>query len=373
MRWFQGLIEENGVLYGNCSAGGENNTGTLFAFDLADNSFSVLHAFAADHNPWQWIGNIAYHDGKLYGAIPYTDEYDAGILYAYDLTTSTYEALHAVDGSVEGEYPYAILAHEDLLYVISYENENGQGGFVWTYDPEDETTNVLAELDYQLHGSYPAGSNPIIADEVMYFTTDSDGEYGYGAVLALDLVDNSLDVVLSHGPEYGGIDYYQGTNLIAVDFCEFANYEVTFSVEMLIAHPANAMYEWVNCNDPETVLATTQNYEPLSTGEYKVYIVNGNCVYESDCIEVTVSDVGFNTNEQNTFSMYPNPATTVVHLAGLEIGSVVDVIDFAGRTVETRNTHTSEMKINTSAYAQGVYFIKVSNANGVVSKKLIKH
>jgi hypothetical protein len=141
---------------------------------------------------------------------------------------------------------------------------------------------------------------------------------------------------------------------------------------MLIAHPANAMYEWVNCDDPETVLATTQNYEPLSTGEYKVYIVNGNCVYESECIEVTVSGVGLNANEQNTFSMYPNPATTVVNLSGLEIGSVVDVVDFAGRMVEKRTAQTSEMKINTSAYAQGVYFIKVSNAQGVISKKLIK-
>lgn len=373
MRWFQGLIEENGILYGNCSAGGANNEGALFAFDLADNSFSLLHAFATGYNPWQWIGNIAYLDGKLYGAIPYTAEYDAGILYAYDLTTSAFEALHAVEVSVEGEYPFAILAHEDLVYVISYEDENGEGGVIWAYDPADETIDVLASLDYAIHGSSPASMNPIIADEVMYFTTDTDGEFGYGAVLALDLADNSLNVVFSHGPQYGGLYYYQGTNLIAVDFCEFANYDVTLSMGVLTASPAGATYEWVNCDAPETVLATTQTFTPESTGDYKVTITNGNCVVETDCIEVTVSDVGLNANEQNAFSMYPNPATTTVNLSGLESGSVVTVIDFAGRTVETRTAQTSEMKINTSAYAQGVYFIKVSNANGVVSKKLIKH
>jgi uncharacterized repeat protein (TIGR03803 family) len=371
MRWFQALIEDNGVLYGNCSAGGANNEGALFAFDLADNSFSLLHAFATGYNPWQWIGNIAYLDGKLYGAIPYTDEYDAGILYAYDLTSSTFEALHAVDGSVEGEYPFSILAHEDLVYVMSYEDENGQGGFVWAYDPADETIEVLASLDYAIHGSYP-GSNPIIANDVMYFATDSDGEFGYGAVLALDLADNSLDVVLSHGPQYGGIYYYQGTNLIAVDFCEFANYDVTLSMGTLTAYPVGATYAWVNCDAPGTVVATTQSFTPESSGDYKVTITNGNCVVETDCIEVTVSGVGLNANEQNTLNIYPNPATTLVNLAGLEIGSVVDVIDFAGRTVETRTAQTSEMKINTSSYAQGVYFIKVSNAQGVISKKLIK-
>jgi hypothetical protein len=167
------------------------------------------------------------------------------------------------------------------------------------------------------------------------------------------------------------MDYSMGVNLIALDFCEIDNYEVTLSSGVLTAHPSGASFEWVNCNDTQTILANTQNFTPTETGEYQVYVSNGDCSFESECIPVTVSGANLNSEEQTSFSMHPNPAKEQVTISGLESTNTITVIDLMGRIVESLVATDTSIKINTSRYASGVYHIEVRGLTGISSQKLI--
>jgi hypothetical protein len=370
-RWFQSLIEVDDVLYGNCAGGGTDQAGAIFSYDLSDNTFSVLYEYTEDYNPWQWAGNIIYHDGSLYGVQPFSEIVNTGVLYKYDLAQAAFSVLHAVVPTDDGVYPCVLEISGEIIYVVSSEDENGEGGVVWSYDLSDDSVNVLATLDRDIHGSY-AYQNPIVFEGKLYFQTRNHGQYNRGAVVAMDLDDNTLSVILDHGPTYGGIDYYSGTNLIAIDYCEFETYDVTLSNGVLNVDANNATYAWVNCNDESVVLATTQSFTPTVSGDYKVFVTNGDCEFESNCVQVSVSGVGLSSEEQVLFVLYPNPTHESVTLTGLAAESTITIVDVMGRTVETIRTSQETLTINTSNYAQGLYFVEVSSVKGSSAQRLIK-
>jgi predicted esterase len=70
--------------------------------------------------------------------------------------------------------------------------------------------------------------------------------------------------------------------------------------------------------------------------------------------------------------MYPNPAQNevAISLEGLPIEKVV-FADVNGRIVQQVNPMESYMNIDISKMTQGVYFVKVITANGILTRKLI--
>ena len=83
-----------------------------------------------------------------------------------------------------------------------------------------------------------------------------------------------------------------------------------------------------------------------------------------DDVTITAGGVGVIENENTTFTIYPNPATTSIKVTG-EGNAVISNI--LGQTV-TSSTVNGAAEINVSNLESGVYFI---NMNGV-SKKFIK-
>jgi len=85
--------------------------------------------------------------------------------------------------------------------------------------------------------------------------------------------------------------------------------------------------------------------------------------------EAAVSDF-FASN----FSMYPNPASDVVHLGSASTTiSEVAVTDVNGRTVQSAQFNAlSEVSVNLGGLQSGMYFLKVKSAKGTGSAKIIK-
>lgn len=93
-----------------------------------------------------------------------------------------------------------------------------------------------------------------------------------------------------------------------------------------------------------------------------------------------VSVVGLNDIENNisSFDVYPNPvkdiATLDINLNSSSVGTV-QVIDMLGRNVIDLGTKSmkagqNSIQLNTSKLNNGMYFIKVTTDNGVISKKI---
>ena len=76
------------------------------------------------------------------------------------------------------------------------------------------------------------------------------------------------------------------------------------------------------------------------------------------------------------FSMYPNPATSVLNIStknGIALENV-QILDINGRVVNQTNTTASEnVQINISNLNSGVYFVKIQSELGVGTSKFIKN
>jgi subtilisin-like proprotein convertase family protein len=74
--------------------------------------------------------------------------------------------------------------------------------------------------------------------------------------------------------------------------------------------------------------------------------------------------------KNNEISIYPNPTKGMVRIQATA-NATVEIINIAGKTIKTINTTTQNTEINLNQEPRGIYFVKVTTAKGVFTKKLI--
>lgn len=77
------------------------------------------------------------------------------------------------------------------------------------------------------------------------------------------------------------------------------------------------------------------------------------------------------TLTENTLLVYPNPASEMVTISNLQIGSTLSITDITGKVVYNSFIDFEKTTINTSNYVNGVYILRVSNNGIVATKKLV--
>ncbi|HPS70976.1 MAG TPA: T9SS type A sorting domain-containing protein [Bacteroidales bacterium] len=92
----------------------------------------------------------------------------------------------------------------------------------------------------------------------------------------------------------------------------------------------------------------------LSTGTYYI-----------DNFKLIMDDVAVNESN-NSFKIYPNPATTLLTIIGNDIQKI-EVYNLVGQKIYTGTENT----INTETFAPGTYFVKVTTSKGVLTKKAV--
>lgn len=104
--------------------------------------------------------------------------------------------------------------------------------------------------------------------------------------------------------------------------------------------------------------ADQQDYTPTQDGEYEVLVTNSDGCSGSALINVNFTDVS--TSENISFQLYPNPANEMILIqANKNVEGIITITDSRGAIVYTQTIVDSEnlMEINTSEFADGMYFI----------------
>ncbi len=84
---------------------------------------------------------------------------------------------------------------------------------------------------------------------------------------------------------------------------------------------------------------------------------------------VTLSTSNFNQN--NKFSLSPNPTQNILTITTQEKIKTITIIDILGR--KTNITHFENNKIDVSNLQNGVYFLEIATENGLQTQKFIKN
>ncbi len=97
-------------------------------------------------------------------------------------------------------------------------------------------------------------------------------------------------------------------------------------------------------------------------GSYEVFVTLAQST-DAECLTIGISDLG-----TSTISVHPNPTEGALTLEGVRSGTVIEVMDVAGKRVATFAATTDHPTIDLSALTSGVYTLRMANASLKVVK-----
>ncbi len=83
------------------------------------------------------------------------------------------------------------------------------------------------------------------------------------------------------------------------------------------------------------------------------------------------SVLGVSETNKKIFHVYPNPAKDFLNLDNLSKNATVKITDATGKLIYTSVSKDSNLKINTSNFANGIYFIEVNDNGKTTAQKFI--
>lgn len=90
-----------------------------------------------------------------------------------------------------------------------------------------------------------------------------------------------------------------------------------------------------------------------------------------DSLTVVTSTTSIDENFLAGTFIYPNPAKDVIHIKNIPVGTSLSIFDVTGKIVHKSITEAKEIHINTSNFADGIYFVQLKNDETLTNKKLI--
>jgi hypothetical protein len=96
-------------------------------------------------------------------------------------------------------------------------------------------------------------------------------------------------------------------------------------------------------------------------------------LFKTDSNGITSGNLGICNDlnrKHDRISIFPNPATTTLNITGLTIAVTAEVYDISGKQLLSKRLTTQAIDI--SRLAPGLYFIKLTTAEGSVVKKFVK-
>ena len=87
------------------------------------------------------------------------------------------------------------------------------------------------------------------------------------------------------------------------------------------------------------------------------------------CIDITRNVVGIDGFNAEEINVYPNPATNVINVANAE-NAQVSVFDINGKLMVSVESASANQTIDASNFANGLYFVRITDGNNVVTKKI---
>ncbi len=166
------LIENNGKLYGTCRYGGNNDQGTLFSFDINTDTYTKLYDFDSNvsgSNPYSYLTDAG--NNTLLGISNTGGTNGDGTLYKYDIVNDTIEVLWNFDNINFGKGPRGGLlkATNGKFYGLTYSGGANSLGTLYEYDMQTPLFTKKFDLD-SINGSSPVYTHLI---EITYTPVNS--------------------------------------------------------------------------------------------------------------------------------------------------------------------------------------------------------
>ena len=371
------LIQANdGNLYGMTSSGGANNVGVLFQYNPTTLNYTKLIDFDGATNGATPNGSlIQANDGKLYGATSVGGLNNLGVIFQFDINTTTYTKKYDFNGTNGGNCNGSLSeATDGTLYGVAFTGGLNNSGAIFQFD---QSTSIYTEkYDYSSSGLLNASSASLqSANGKLYGICNGTFAVGGGGTPWNQNPPSIVGKLFSCTPSGATTTNEQTLNDVLFDASIMgASDGMMYGMSATntgnnptwLPNPA-VLYKF----DP-----TTQTYQTLMTfdpinGTGGIYGTVSNNLIE---LSSTVTSIKNSAHNANIISVYPNPFTTQTKIVFAEEqkNTTIKIVDVLGKEIKHLNVNTKEIIIDRDGLTEGVYFIQViSNNKTVANKKII--
>jgi len=175
----------NGMLYRMTRIGGANSLGVLFEWDFSTDTFTNIFDFDGATIGGSPYGSLVEADNsKLYGMTYSGGSYNYGVLFEFDPSNYNYSAIFEFDGSSSGSNPYGslTLASNGMLYGLTFSGGANNFGVLFEYDITSSSFTNKVDFDGTSKGRNPKGTLVQSSDQLLYGMTLSGGTSSSGVL-----------------------------------------------------------------------------------------------------------------------------------------------------------------------------------------------
>ncbi len=191
------LIEvSNGTFYGMTSEGGSSDNGVIFRYNLNTSTFSKLFDFTYNNSGRNPMGSLVYTNGYLYGLTSHGSNSNAGTVFKYNLSLQAFSKLS--NGGGKGSM---LKLPNGQLYILigSYIQFNGNiiKGLAYILYPNGGYSRTLVDFSSAIKGESPNASLFQANNGRFYGLTKQGGNYNGGALYKFNAINNNLKADIS--------------------------------------------------------------------------------------------------------------------------------------------------------------------------------
>lgn len=348
------LIEDtSGDLYGMTLAGGSNLNGTIIEYNIDNNIINSKFNFGGV-NGWGPYGSlIKANNGLLYG-LTQMSQSNKGVLFSYNISTSTYTKIISFNGTSNGAKPTGSLiqANNGKLYGLTQEGGIYNYGVLFEYDISGSLFSKKVDFDSIYTGWGPSGTLIQATNGKLYGTTVKGGMYNNGVLfeydIALDTLINLFDFDSINGRDsYGSL--MQASN-----------------------GKIYGMTKEGGTNDFGVIFEYDLNLDSL-TKKIDFDSIHGSFPVFSNLIEVPDSLLTNSEflNKKNDIRIYPNPSDGYLTITTEEKNILsIDILNIIGEVVFTIKSIKPENNVILNV-PSGLYIIRIKTSNGFIQEKLL--
>jgi uncharacterized repeat protein (TIGR03803 family) len=193
---FGSLYLVNNKLYGMTFQGGKNNFGIIFEYSPNIDSFQVKFHFNGTNSGSNPYGELELApNGLLYGMTFLGGTNNLGTLFEFNIQNDSFVKKIDFDGSNYGRNPYGKLVHtgNGILYGLTSQGGSNSQGTLFEYNTNNSSLNVRVNFNGS-NGRNPFGSVTLIPNQKIVGLTNRGGLNNSGVLFEYSINNNTFTV-----------------------------------------------------------------------------------------------------------------------------------------------------------------------------------
>ncbi|MFC0878598.1 choice-of-anchor tandem repeat GloVer-containing protein [Saccharicrinis sp. FJH2] len=203
------VTAQSNYIFGTTSNGGEHGQGTIYQFDLSSKTHKKLVDFDRTEKGASPNDGIILVEDDLFGMTIAGGDDNIGTLYKYNISSEHFEKITDFNGAEYGSEPSGrlFLANDGYLYGMTSKGGLYDYGTLFKLHPDSDKIEKLIDFDGSNFGASPRGSLIQGNDDNLYGLTNIGGIHESGTIFKFNIFNHTISKLFDFESSVGSNPY----------------------------------------------------------------------------------------------------------------------------------------------------------------------